>query len=48
VNGLALMGGFGTKAAGLGAPGAPTVIVTGLALMGGVDVKRKPHKNQAT
>ncbi|MFZ2241969.1 MAG: DUF1707 domain-containing protein [Gordonia amarae] len=47
VNGLALMGGFGTKAAGLGAPGAPTVIVTGLALMGGVDVKRKPHKNQA-
>ena len=47
VNGLALMGGFGTKASGLGAPGAPTVIVTGLALMGGVDVKRKPHKSQA-
>ena len=45
VNGLAVMGGFGGKAAGLGPPGAPVVVVTGLALMGGVDVKRKPRKN---
>ncbi|GAA1481458.1 DUF1707 domain-containing protein [Gordonia sinesedis] len=41
VGGLAIMGGFGDQASGAGAPGAPTVRVTGFALMGGVDVKRK-------
>ncbi|MCH5641876.1 DUF1707 domain-containing protein [Gordonia sp. ABSL49_1] len=41
VGGLGIMGGFGGANA-TGAPGAPTVRVTGLALMGGVDVKRKP------
>lgn len=48
VNGFAVMGGFGGKAAGQGAPGAPTIVVTGLALMGAVDVKRKPRKTPAT
>lgn len=41
IGGGAVMGGFGAQAAGPGSPGAPTVHVTGFALMGGVDVKRK-------
>ncbi|MGV9824132.1 DUF1707 SHOCT-like domain-containing protein [Gordonia sp. NPDC003429] len=41
VGGLAIMGGFGGKAAHPGRPGGVTVHVTGFALMGGVDVKRK-------
>ncbi|HCS56805.1 MAG TPA: hypothetical protein DIW80_05730 [Gordonia polyisoprenivorans] len=41
VGGGAIMGGFSNKASGPGAPGAPTIHVTGFALMGGVDVKRK-------
>ncbi|MFW0795666.1 DUF1707 domain-containing protein [Gordonia sp. CPCC 205515] len=43
-NGLAIMGGFGGRAAGAGAPGAPTVRVTGFALMGAVEIKRKEPK----
>ncbi|MEP9393963.1 DUF1707 domain-containing protein [Gordonia sp. VNQ95] len=41
IDGSAVMGGFGGKAAGPGAPGAPAVRVTGFALMGGVEVKRR-------
>jgi hypothetical protein len=41
VSGIGIMGGFEHRAAGSGAPGAPRITVTGLALMGGVDVKRK-------
>ena len=44
VGGLAIMGGFESKADGPGRPGAPTVRVTGFALMGGVDVKRKERR----
>lgn len=44
VGGLAIMGGFEGKAEGPGRPGAPTVHVTGFALMGGVDVKRKERR----
>ncbi|MXP22826.1 DUF1707 domain-containing protein [Gordonia sp. HNM0687] len=44
VNGWAVMGGFGGRAAGPGAPGAPTVRVVGLALMGAVEVKRKDRE----
>lgn len=44
VGGLAIMGGFESKAEGPGRPGAPTVHVTGFALMGGVDVKRKERR----
>jgi hypothetical protein len=42
VSGLAFMGGFDHNATGPGAPGAPRLRVLGFALMGGVDVRRKP------
>ena len=42
VSGLAFMGGFDHRAGGPGTPGAPRVRVTGFALMGGVDVRRRP------
>ncbi|MFJ9471869.1 DUF1707 SHOCT-like domain-containing protein [Streptomyces caniferus] len=42
VRGLGIMGGFDSREDGVpGEPGAPRVIVTGLALMGGVGVERK-------
>jgi hypothetical protein len=41
VTGLGIMGGFDHGAAGAGVSGAPTIIVKGLALMGGVAVERK-------
>jgi len=41
--GLPLMGSFDNKA-GDGDPGAPTVRVRGIAVMGGVDIKRKERK----
>ena len=44
VSGIAFMGGFDHNASGPGVPGAPRVRVIGFALMGGVDVKRKPPK----
>jgi DUF1707 SHOCT-like domain/Cell wall-active antibiotics response LiaF, C-terminal len=44
VSGIAFMGGFDHNASGPGAPGAPRVRVIGFALMGGVDVRRKPQK----
>jgi hypothetical protein len=44
VSGIAFMGGFDHNASGPGVPGAPRVRVIGFALMGGVDVRRKPRK----
>lgn len=44
VSGIAFMGGFDHNASGPGVPGAPRVRVLGFALMGGVDVRRKPRK----
>jgi hypothetical protein len=44
VSGLAFMGGFDHNASGPGVPGAPQVRVLGFALMGGVEVRRKPVK----
>ena len=44
VSGLALMGGFDHQAAGPGVPGAPLVKIVGFALMGGVEVRRRPLK----
>ena len=44
VSGIAFMGGFDHNASGPGVPGAPRVRVIGFALMGGVDVRRKPQK----
>jgi hypothetical protein len=44
VSGIGLMGGFDNRAEGPGLPGAPSVKVIGFALMGGVNVRRKPLK----
>jgi hypothetical protein len=44
VSGVAFMGGFDHNASGPGVPGAPRVRIIGFALLGGVDVRRKPQK----
>jgi hypothetical protein len=41
VRGVGIMGGFDHGASGPGEPGAPRVVVTGLAVMGGVGTERK-------
>jgi hypothetical protein len=41
------MGGFDHRASGPGIPGTPRLKVIGFAMMGGVDVKRKPVKRVA-
>ena len=46
VSGIAFMGGFDHNASGPGMPGAPRVKVVGFALMGGVEVRRKPLKKK--
>ncbi|MGV4923549.1 DUF1707 domain-containing protein [Streptomyces sp. BHT-5-2] len=47
VRGLGIMGGFDSREDGVpGQPGAPRVIVSGLALMGGVGVERKLPKEE--
>jgi hypothetical protein len=40
VSGFGIMGGFDHRATGPGLPGAPKIRVVGLALMGGVNVRR--------
>ena len=47
VNGVGIMGGFDDHATGPGVPGAPVIIVNGIAFWGGVDVKRRPSKAEA-
>jgi hypothetical protein len=42
VAGTGIMGGFDHDASGAGVPGAPTIVIKGIAFMGGVDVKRRP------
>jgi len=44
VSGIGIMGGFDHRASGPGAPGAPRVRVVGCALMGGVDIRRRPAR----
>jgi hypothetical protein len=44
VSGVGIMGGFDHHATGPGAPGAPHLKVVGLALCGGVEVKRRPAR----
>jgi hypothetical protein len=44
VTGIGIMGGFDHSVSGPGQPSGPTIVVNGVALMGGVDVKRKPLK----
>jgi Domain of unknown function (DUF1707) len=41
VTGVGIMGGFDQGASGAGAPGAPTIVVSGFAFWGGVSVKRR-------
>ncbi|HEV3382093.1 MAG TPA: DUF1707 domain-containing protein [Trebonia sp.] len=41
VQGIGIMGGFDHSSNGGGQPGGPTIVVTGVALMGGVEIKRK-------
>mgnify|MGYP002653440455 CR=1 FL=1 len=44
IGGLGIMGGFSGRSQKASRPGAPVVRVTGLALMGGVDVKYVPRE----
>jgi hypothetical protein len=47
VSGFGIMGGFDHRASGPGLPGAPKVRVVGLALMGGVNVRRGSQLDRA-
>jgi len=44
VTGIGIMGAFDHSIPGPDNPGGPVITINGLALMGGVDVKRKPSK----
>ena len=44
VSGIGFMGGFDHRPSGPGAPGAPRLRVVGFAMMGGVEVKRRPAR----
>ena len=44
VTGIGIMGGFDHGASATGAAGGPTIIINGVALMGGVEVRRRPLK----
>ena len=46
VSGFAFMGGFEHRAAGPGLPGAPRLKVVGFAMMGGVNVQRRPPRKK--
>lgn len=46
VSGFAFMGGFDHRATGPGRPGAPRVKVVGFAMMGGVNVQRRPPRKK--
>jgi hypothetical protein len=46
VTGIGIMGGFDHRADGAGAPGAPRIIVKGLAFWGGVGVERRPSEEE--
>ncbi len=43
VSGVGIMGGFEHNASGEGPPGAPEIVIKGVAIMGGVEVRRKPR-----
>jgi len=45
VTGVGIMGAFEHGASGEGKPGGPTIIVNGVAILGGVEVTRKPTWN---
>jgi hypothetical protein len=46
VSGIGIMGGFDDKGAGQGSPGAPRIVVAGLAFWGGVSVDRRPSEEE--
>jgi hypothetical protein len=46
VEGVGVMGGFDRRGEGEGDPAGPVLRITGLALMGGVEVKRKPRRDR--
>jgi hypothetical protein len=46
IHGRGLMGGFGHRVTGKGAPGAPTIRICGFAICGAVGIKRKNRKDQ--
>lgn len=46
VSGVGIMGGFDHRSAGEGTPGGPRVVITGVALFGGVAVERKLPENE--
>lgn len=45
ISGVGIMGEFQRQAEGIGAAGSPVLRITGLALMGGVEIRRKPRKS---
>ena len=45
VTGVGLMGAFEHGPTGTGQPGAPKILISGLAFWGAVDVRRKPPKD---
>jgi Domain of unknown function (DUF1707)/Cell wall-active antibiotics response 4TMS YvqF len=47
VHGFGLMGGLARPRTSQGQPGAPRIVVIGLAVMGGIEVKRKPPKGES-
>ena len=46
VRGIGIMGGFDSSHTGVGRPGAPRVVVTGLAVWGGVSVRRETPRQE--
>ena len=48
VSGIGFMGGFDHQASGPGAAGAPQLRVVGFAMMGGVEIKRRPARPELT
>jgi hypothetical protein len=48
VSGIGFMGGFDHQASGPGAAGAPHLRVVGFAMMGGVEIKRRPARPELT
>ena len=47
IGAFGLMGGVDHGAEGPGAPGAPRIRITGVAVMGGIEVKRAPSRRPA-
>jgi len=48
VSGIGFMGGFDHKGSGPGAAGAPQLRVVGFAMLGGVEIKRRPARPELT